>query len=125
MNEKMFQIIFDKLQESIPVTWNEIVFYVGYSKDSYSMKYYVNNGNGQYIDCFSIEDNSPKQLMKLFVSINNEIDIVRNRLDDSERWNVLTMIIDSNGDFRTDFEYTDIGENSISYERKWKNRYLK
>lgn len=125
MKEKLFQIIFDKLQETVPVKWSKIVFYAGYTKGSYSMKYYVDMGNGQYIDCFSLDGISDMQLMKLFVSINKEIVTVRNQLDDSERWNVLTMIVDSKGSFKTDFDYVDISEKSISYEKEWKKRYLK
>ena len=34
------------------------------------------------------------------------------------------MIIDSNGSFKTDFDYNDISDNSISYEKDWKKRYL-
>ena len=124
MNEKLFQIIFDKLQEVVPVKWYKIVFYAGYTKGSYSMKYYVDMGNGKYIDCFSLDGISNMQLMKLFVSIDKEIAEVRTKLDELEKWNVLTMIIDSKGSFKTDFDYNDISDNSISYEKDWKKRYL-
>lgn len=124
MNEKLFQIIFDKLQEVVPVKWNKIVFYAGYTKGSYSMKYYVDMGNGKYIDCFSLDGISNMQLMKLFVSIDKEIAEVRTKLEELEKWNVLTMIIDSNGSFKTDFDYNDISDNSISYKKDWKKRYL-
>lgn len=124
MNEKLFQVIYEKLQEVVPVKWHKIVFYAGYSKGSYNMKYYVDRGNGQYIDCFHLDGISDMQLMKLFVSIDKEIAAFREKLEESKKWNVMTMIVESNGTFKTDFDYDEISDNSISYEKDWVKRYL-
>lgn len=124
MNEKLFQIIFDKLQEVVPVKWHKIIFYAAYTNGSYGMKYYVDMGNGQFTDCFSIEGISDMRLMKLFVSLDKDIAVYREQLEDLKKWNVLTMMIESTGTFKTDFDYSDISENFISYEKDWAKRYL-
>ncbi len=124
MNESKLQIIFDKLQGVLPEKWNEIVLFVGYTVGSYSMKYYLKNSKGEYVDCFQ-EGPSKVQLIKLFMEIDKEIANERNKLDDMHRWSVLTMIVDNQGNMKTEFDYCDISENFISYENAWKDKYLR
>lgn len=124
MNEKLFQDIFDKLQEVLPEGWSRIAFYAGYTKGSYSMKYYVDDGCGEYIDCFSLNSVNKAKNIHLFVSIDKIISQARGKLDEKNKWNVLSMFINSNGKINANFDYTDISENSIEYEQEWKKRYL-
>ncbi len=125
MNEEIFQKVFDQLQDVIPVDWKKIIFYAGYTSGSYTMKYYVDLGDGKFIDCFELKKNSKAELIKLFIEINKIISIERNTLSQNIRWNVLTMIIDENGEMKTEFDYSDLSENSIGFEVEWKNKYLK
>lgn len=125
MNEKIYQKIVDALQEVLPDKWERIVFYVNYIGDSYSIKYYVDLGNGEYIDCFELDSISNIQLVRLFVRIDKIISKERDHLDKKSKWNVMTMIVNSNGDFKADYDYSDITENFVAYEEKWKKHYLK
>ncbi|HBA47740.1 MAG TPA: hypothetical protein DCZ91_08055 [Lachnospiraceae bacterium] len=125
MDEILFQSIFDELQEGLPEVWKKIVFYASYTEDSYGMKYYVDLGDGEYRDCYSIGNVTNIQLMRLFMNIDKCIAHVRVNLEKEIRWNVMTMIVDSSGSFRTEFDYSDKNEDFISYEKEWKCFYLK
>lgn len=37
----------------------------------------------------------------------------------------MTMIVTSDGNLKVEFDYTDISENSIEYEQKWKKKYIR
>lgn len=124
MNQAIYQTIFDKLQNYLPEKWNKLVFYAGYTDGSYSMKYFVKNGDGAYVDCFSLQGVNRSELIKLFIDINKDLAAERENLDLKHKWTVFTMVVDQFGKMRTEFDYTDISENSIAYEQDWKKRYL-
>lgn len=124
MQDTLFQTIFDKLQEGLPERWEKTIFYAGYTEGSYSMKFYVDEGDGIYKDCYRLQTMKDSEMIKLFMQINEEIRVVREQLSDKERWNVLTMCVGSNGVFKVEFDYADIGENRIVYEDEWKKHYL-
>lgn len=123
MNERLFQDVFDKLQEGLPKGWKKISFYASYSQGSYSMKYFVDFGEGKYTDCFGL-GYSNMYLMKLFVEINKRIEPVRMELQERERWNVMTMLVASDGNFKTEFDYSENNSDFLLYEREWKKNYL-
>lgn len=122
MDENLFQNIFDRLSDLLPKDWKTVVFYAGYTQGSYSMKFYVDSGNGQYQDCYNIPEITDLQLIQVFMAIDDEIVSVRNKLE--EKWTVLTLIVDSEGDFKTYFDYTDISETAIEYQIEWEKQYL-
>lgn len=124
MNEEIFQNVFDILQDLLPESWTNMVFYTSYTSGSYSMKFYVNTGNGQYIDCFNIPGLNRSQLVAAFIKINEELSKERDKQIPQNRWNVFTMTVNSQGMMHADFDYTNIDEDTIDYERRWKEKYL-
>lgn len=124
MNEQLFQSIFDKIQDFLPDNWKKTVFLASYNKESYSMKFYVSFDNNSYINCFDLPTTSSTMLMKLFLSIDKDITAVRNRLPITEMWNVVTISVDSSGNFKSNLDYSNDNENFIDYEQKWRYRYL-
>lgn len=124
MDNKIFQCIFDNLLEVMPDKWTKIVFYARYTDGSYSMKYYFDEGDGKYVDCFNQIGVNKIQLVKLFQKIDIELSTQRKKMDEDKRWTVFTMTVDSEGNMKTDFDYVNIEENIISYEQGWKNKYL-
>ncbi len=122
MTEKLFQDLFDKLQDGLPKEWNKVVVYIAYTQGSYSMKYYVDAGNGEYIDCFKLLGKT--ELVKMFMSIDGMIKPVRSSLAEKDRWNVLTLTIENSGKIKADYDYASIDENRIAYEEQWKEKYL-
>ena len=124
MDNKIFQNIFDTLQPLLPQEWKKLIFFAGYTEGSYTMKYYICNDNNVYTDCFSQKDISRAQLIKLFINIDKIVSSERKKLDEKSRWTVMTMMVDSEGNMKSDFDYVDISETAIQYEREWENKYL-
>ena len=124
MNTVVFQNTFDLLLDCLPADWNRLIFFSFYTNGSYSMKYYTKNENSEWIDCFSQKDVTRSDLIKLFIKIDNVLSEERNHLTDKERWTVFTMIVDSNGKMTSEFDYTDISDRVIEYEREWEKKYL-
>ncbi len=124
MNNIFFQDIFDHLQNILPDNWKQVVFFAGYTKGSYTMKYYVKTDQYDYRDCFEMDNVNNLQILQLFVSIDKLISRERATKNDTERWTVFSMSVDFSGKMKTDFDYRDISENSIRYENEWKQKYL-
>ena len=124
MNEKVFQEVWDKIQDYLPADWQRMVFFAGYTEDSYSMKFYSKPDNGSYIDCFRLPGAVKAKLIKLFMDVNKILAEERKKLDDKNKWTVFTMMVDSDGNMKADFDYSDHSEDMISYEREWKKKYL-
>lgn len=123
MNDAVYQTIFSKLELTLPYDWEKVIFYAAYTEGSYSMKYYV-KGSGKTVSCFDLPEMDGRQLMKLFVEINRELAKERKTLPEQDRWTVMTMIVDGEGNLKTDFDYEDISENMIQYEKNWAKKYL-
>lgn len=125
MNNENFLEVFDLLLPVLPKGWKKLVLYVGYSVGSYTMKYYTSDYKNAYTDCFSQNGVNKAQLIKLFMNIDKALEVERKKLDDKNKWSVMTMIVSSNGTMKTEFEYADISENAIAYEQNWKKKYIK
>ena len=124
MNSDMYQNIFDLLAEVLPENWSKLVFMAGYTVGSYSMKYYVKTESDNYLDCFELGNIDNLQILQLFIKLDSVISPERSSLKESEKWNVLSMTVDSDGKMKTDFDYTDISNDVITYEEAWKKKYL-
>lgn len=125
MNNEIFQEVFDILQPVLPEGWEKMVLFVGYTTGSYTMKYYTSDNSGKYTDCFSPKGINKAQLIKLFMNIDKVVSSERKKMDEKSRWSVMTMLVSSEGSMQTEFDYSDISENVIAYEQKWKEKYIK
>lgn len=125
MNNEIFQNIFDIIQPTLPNSWKKMVLFVGYTAGSYTMKYYTADEKGEYTDCFSQKEINKVQLIKLFMRIDRVVGPERKKLDEQNKWSVLTMTVTNDGNMKTEFDYADISENVIAYERSWKEKYIK
>ncbi len=124
MEDKSFQKIFGVLESVLPEHWKRLVLFAGYTQGSYTMKYYVKDDNDLYTDCFSQNVIGNAQLIKVFMNIDKIIKIERDKLDDKSKWSVMTMIVDADGNMKTEFDYSDISEDSIGYEQNWRKKYI-
>ena len=124
MNDLMFQDIMDILADILPQKWARAVYRADYTEGSYSMKYYVDLGDGEYTDCFKLGTPTKSQVLSAFRAMNEKIITYRQSLSDKEKWSVLTMTVDSSGKFKADFDFTNISEIPVSYQTDWENRYL-
>lgn len=124
MSEIIYQKVFDEIQNDLPEGWTRMVFFVAYTEGSYSMKYYYRLDGEGYLDCFSQSGSKMSQLINKFMTIDKILSEERNMLPEEKRWTVMTMVVDANGSFKTEYDYCDVSENMITYERTWENRYL-
>ena len=125
MRDIPYQNIFNTLQGVLPDDWHKVVFYPQYGENSYSMKYFVDSGDGVYTECFKLKGISKKDIIKAFAVIDSQIMPVRKELSKKDTWSVMTLIVDDEGNFKADYEYEDISEDSIGYYQRWKEKYLK
>ena len=125
MNEKIFQEVFDLIQEYLPANWKKVALFAGYTTGSYSINFHVMNEEGLYIDCYKLWTAPKAKLIKLFIEINKILEQSRKAEKGQAPWTVFTMIVDYKGNMKTHFDYEDISESSIAYEKMWKEKYLK
>ena len=125
MKNVSYQSIFNILQEILPDNWHKVVFYAEYGESSYSMKYFVDFGDGQYIDCFRLKGITKQDIIKAFAVIDSQIMPIRKELSKKDTWTDMTLVVDENGNFKADYEYKDISEDLVGYYNGWKNRYLR
>ena len=124
MSNEMFEKIFDTLLDGMPKSWDKVILYVAYFEGSYTMKYYVREDKGNYIDCYSLNGMSNAKAIRIFMAIDKIITPERELLGD-KKWTVMTLEVNSDGSFKSDFDYKDISADSLSYEEKWEEKYLK
>ena len=119
-----FQNLYELLDAVLPNTWDKVVFRAEYRDGSYSMKYYVKDSAGEYTDCFSIPGISEDEIVNAFIQIDKILFPERQQLSEEKRWNVLTMVIDSDGQFKTYFSYDNIDLDYNAFIDNWKKLYL-
>lgn len=124
MDEKIFQNVFDIISDFLPDGWNRIVFFAGYTKGSYSMKFYSKTEKGGYVDCFRIPGASKTKLVKAFMDIDKLLSKSRMEMGETNAWTIFSMSVDCNGNMKTDFEYDDHSEDMMAYEKKWAEKHL-
>lgn len=125
MKELSYQSIFNTLQEILPDDWHKVVFYAQYGESSYSMKYFVASGNGNYTECFKIKGISKRDIIKVFAAIDSKIMPIRKELSKKDTWYVMTLIVDNEGNFKADYEYDDVSDDLIEFYEMWKGKYLR
>lgn len=123
--ESTYQDVMERLKNLLPKRWKRVVFYAEYTSNSYSMKYYVDTGDGTYTDCFRQAGISDRKLERAFTDIYRILEPIRAELPASRRWTVLTLHVDGNGKCRADYDYGKHDKSLISWETAWKRKYLK
>ena len=115
--------VFNKIEKYLPNGWQKCCFYAAYTVGGYTMKFYVKNVEGKYIDCFNlgVDEND---LTFLFIDIDDIIFPQREALDEKNKWSVLSIFVNADGKASANLDYTDISENTIGYQRDWEQKYL-
>ena len=119
--ERMFQDTFDVIQELLPEGWSKVSFFAIYFDGGYTMKFYVKVDEA-FEDCYSIL--ADETVETAFKKIDKFISKERSTLDEKHLWNVMTMVVSSDGKMKTDFDYNDVSDDEIAYIRNWKKKYL-
>ena len=100
--------IYDILKATFPKAWKNIVFYTILNPTSYSMKYFVDFGDGMYIDCFSLQKTDIKKLHKSFMNVYKVLSTVRNQLPQKDQWTTFVFMFNAEGKFKVNYSYDDV-----------------
>lgn len=122
INNEIFQKILDRIIGFFPAEWQRVVFYMEYGEASYSAAFYVKEG-GSYVNCFELPNVTEDELYTAFDEIDEFVSEERNNSKE-DNWTNMTMCVDCTGKMLTDFDYSDLTENSYEYEKRWKKKYL-
>lgn len=117
--------------ETIPEEWSEVFIYGEITEDVRTAFFYyypVNSRSPVHShnipDLFGIEKEDYKLLWRLLLDDLSKLwyEIKNNG---QEPWTNLTMIFDSEGKFKIDYDYEDLSD-ADDYERRiiWKHKYL-
>ena len=123
MNDKVYQLIFDKIVAYLPSGWDRIVVYLEHGEASYSYSFFVKCGDN-YTKCFDIPGLDEDSLMDSFAEIETAISKERAK-SKTELWSNMTMVVDASGKMKTYFDYTDLSRGSYQYKKNWKKAYLR
>lgn len=122
MEGNTFQRIYDMIEDLLPDEWEELFFYAMYEHDSYSMRFYVRRGD-DVRHMSNIEGIQQKVVIDRAMKIDRFLQVERNSLSDP--WRTLTMVVDNNGKFFVDLDYTDFSERYLEYIEVWEEKYLR
>lgn len=122
MQRKTFQNILDEIIKCLPEEWEQLVIYLEYGNDAYSYAFYVKT-DGKFINGFDLPNASEKNIADCFRNIDNII-VKERKASKDKSWTNMTMIVNNDGTMHTDFDYTDLTENTYGYKKIWKQKYL-
>ncbi len=107
-SSKLYSTIFDYLQVSFPKTWKRIIFYTIMASESYSMKYFIDYGDGNFIDCFSAKDADQRMIRKAFMDVYQVLNKHRRQLPEKEQWSTFVFSINNEGKLKVNYGYDEI-----------------
>lgn len=122
MNDKIYQLIFDNLEQYLPNTWDRLVVYLEHGAGSYSYSFFVKVGDS-YTKCYDLKGINEDDLMTSFAQIEEAVFAERAK-SKTELWTNMTMIVETTGKMKTTFDYTDLSSGSYQYKKNWEKAYL-
>ena len=122
ISERVFQGIFDELNEYLMDGWENLVVYLEYGEASYSFSFYEKI-HGEYVKCYDFPQVSDESLDTSFSKIDELISNERNKDVDS-LWTNMTMTVKPTGEMHADFDYTDLSGGTYQFKKDWKKKYL-
>lgn len=122
MTSNTFQGIYEQIAPYLPKGFSKIVIYLEYGKASYSFAFYA-KVNGEYIKCYDWPGFSESVSWKVFEQIDQLVGKEREKSTD-QLWSNMTITIDNNGSFHSDYDYTDLSDCAYAYKKAWKSKYL-
>ena len=107
----------------LPNGWDKAILYAQITESSYELFYYA-KVNGEFVINFDLEKEGlgvdRQEVRKCFREIY-EILLSDYR---EKQWYAMTYILSKSGEFTVDYEYTDYSEDSLSYKKIWKEKYI-
>jgi uncharacterized protein (TIGR01741 family) len=128
---KIYEKIADNLNQSIPEEWDKVYMYgeVNEHMQNAFFYYYPSNSDKPVYsldipELFEIPENKVNDLRHKLLEIIEELwNEFKN--NGQEPWTNFTFVLESNGKFKIDYDYTDLSEASPREQRWiWKYKYL-
>lgn len=121
MNETVYQSIYEELSRYLMAGWEKLIIYLEYGNASYSFSFFVKKGK-DYLKCYDLPGVTEDELAKSFKKIDKTVGRERGKLKDV--WTNMTMVVDSDGNMHTYYDYTDLSEGTYQFKKNWKKKYL-
>lgn len=121
ISNTLYQNIYEELSKYMAPGWEKLVVYLEYGAASYSFSFYIKKKN-EYIKCYDLPYVTDDDLVKSFKEIDKFVSKERDK--ENEPWTNMTMVVDNAGNMRTDFDFTDLLQDSYQYRKRWKEKYL-
>ena len=125
-----FEIIANKIQAVLPKDWEKTVFYAEVSDDSYEMFYYVFIPDRETpIQCYEL----PNLFEITEEAIDNIFEELYEPLIEEQQalvtagkapWTNYTLVLNSDGSFKVDYDFTLLDNLGYEYRNAWKSKYL-
>ena len=119
----VFQGVFDEVSKYLLPEWEKLVVYLEYGAASYSFSFYVKTQD-KFVKCYDLPGVSEDELLDSFSRIDEMVSMER-KAETGNLWSNMTMVVDSDGRMKTDFDYTDLSQEAYRYMLEWKDKYLK
>ena len=125
-----FEIIAKKIQVVLPKDWVKVIFYAEVTDDSYEMFYYVfMPDQDKPIQCYDLPDLyeiEEEQIDDIFEELYAPLLEEKTQLinDGKEPWTNYTLVLNGDGHFTVDFDFSSLEDGSYEYRKNWKEKYL-
>ena len=123
MNEQIFQDVFDIVYPILPDDWTGFVVRGLFSRDGSEIKIFIRDSSNTYHDCSTL--GIPNEDVLFVAESVHEKFLNLRQSPEKEPWTAITMKVDKDGNFTSDFDYSDIKLFSPEYDYEWEKRYLK
>ena len=122
MIDVSYENLYRAIYPSLPVNWQRVVIRAAFGDGSSSIKYYVQQ-DGKYCDCFDLVSDQ-SAILEIIANVHYTIATTRDNLAIKNRWNAITVVIEADGTFRSDFDYDEKDWVSNETLNEWEGKYL-
>ena len=128
--KKSFEKVSEKLQMVLPENWSKVCLYAEIEENSYEIFFYCYiNGGKKPIQCYDLVEMyqiDEDEIDDIFFEINDVLkqEWLKLKEQGKDIWSNYTFILNSNGKFSEEYDYSDLTEGSYDYKKAWKERYL-
>ncbi len=129
--EAIYQEFANKFVEMIPVKWDKVLFFSEVGEGVSSIHYVFYESATKHIkdvESLTNEYGMDRMKRKLYsVDLSRLVHKLQKAFveEGMEKWNLVTFILESTGQFRFDFEYVDLDASDEFVRRKeWEAKYL-
>lgn len=122
MIDVSYENLYRAVYPSLPDNWQRVIIRAAFGDDSSSIKYYVLQ-DGKYCDCFELVSDQ-SAILEIIANIHYTIATTRDNLAIKNRWNAITVVIEADGSFHSDFDYAEKDWVSNETLNEWEGKYL-